>query len=298
MKNTFVLCFIKFLLPITGSFLAERTMRESVVFLFAIIFCVTAGACPESVRAEEAQHHEVLEFLGALNEKDAKKIVVENDQILVSVERRVNQNAGNQLTKYYFLLKNVPAIEKNLLEDAKDGKWDNFDLFRASLISEGILTVSEIKSYEKNLDKIVASLRSRANEGKGTQNQEELIRNVYEAMHKEVFTGTYKIEDSSPAAALDSGNFNCVSATIIYNAIAQKLGLEASGLEMSGHVLSRVKCGTKNIDIETTCPTWFESGNSAEKRNANGAAESYAQTSPKSRNNGTDLNASGSKVVV
>jgi tetratricopeptide (TPR) repeat protein len=57
---------------------------------------------------------------------------------------------------------------------------------------------------------------------------------------------------------LDDGRFNCVSATILFNYLAGEVGLECRGVAVPGHVMSRVILPDGKLDLETTCPTWFQ----------------------------------------
>ena len=56
---------------------------------------------------------------------------------------------------------------------------------------------------------------------------------------------------------LDTGNYNCVSATIAYNVIGRRLGLDLRAIESPDHVFSVLYDGKKRFDVETTTPLGF-----------------------------------------
>jgi hypothetical protein len=98
------------------------------------------------------------------------------------------------------------------------------------------------------------------------ENKEEWTKLIFETLHSELLTGVYDIEDTNPAVSFETGNYNCVSATVLFNSLAKKSGLKVYGLEMSGHVLSRAKYGDYFADVETTCPNWFSLKSARERQ--------------------------------
>ncbi len=57
---------------------------------------------------------------------------------------------------------------------------------------------------------------------------------------------------------MDTGRYNCVSATILFNALAAEVGLDTSGGEWSAHVVSVLRTKDGPLHVETTCPRWLE----------------------------------------
>jgi tetratricopeptide (TPR) repeat protein len=86
----------------------------------------------------------------------------------------------------------------------------------------------------------------------------EVVELISNYLHQQLLTGTYQITASSPAETLRSGDYNCLSATILFQAVCQRLALPAQAMGTTGHVYSRV--GTElPIDVETTLPEWRQS---------------------------------------
>jgi len=238
----------------------------SSVFVL-LIFVAFAAAPNRGIYAEESQSRDILEFLGALTAEQAKAITVNENSYLVPLKRRVDTTVDKSPKYYYFLLKGISPMEKRVLDDAADGQWDHFDLLSASLIVEGVCDSKRIAGYDAQLDRIADMIREKAQKNPRIKdNKEELTKLIFETLHNELLTGAYDIEDTNPAIAFEKGNYNCVSATVLFNSLAKKSGLDVCGLEMSGHVLSRAKYGDRVADLETTCPNWFSLKNARERQ--------------------------------
>ncbi len=238
---------------------------SGLILLF--LFVAIAIAPKASVFAEESQSRDILEFVGVLTSEQAKDVAVEDGSYLVPLKRRVDTKADQSPEYYYVLLKGISPLEKKVLDDAADGQWDHFDLLQASLIVEGIQSSAKIAKYEKQLDRLAGTIREKAKKApKSKENKEGLTELIFENLHSELLTGTYNIESTNPAISFETGNYNCVSATVLFNSLAQKSGLDVCGLEMSGHVLSRAKYGSQMTDLETTCPNWFSLKSAKEKQ--------------------------------
>ena len=80
---------------------------------------------------------------------------------------------------------------------------------------------------------------------------------MFTFLHQSILRGGYNLQSSDLRQALDHGRFNCVTASVLFNCLAQRFGLKAVGLEVPGHAMSRLELPQETLDIETTCPRWF-----------------------------------------
>ncbi|MDR3182178.1 MAG: hypothetical protein LBT89_04520 [Planctomycetaceae bacterium] len=188
--------------------------------------------------------------------------------------------------QYSVIIRNVDPVERALLLDAADGRWNHFDLFRAALIVEGIRDPELIKKYEDRLNRLVAEIKAKL-QINNTLTPQVLTKELFEAMHREILTKDYSIDCTEVGKVMATGHFNCVSATVLFNCLAEKAGLDVYALEMPGHALSRVKFGGNAMDLETTCPTWFALKSNAERFNATmlRAGPQAAPVNPQTGNN-------------
>ena len=162
-------------------------------------------------------------------------------------------------SNYSIILRNVDPIEKALLLEPQlsNGGWGRFNLFRAAMIVEGVRDPKLIETYEARLDALVARVIADVR-ASGNASPQALTRHMFETMHKEILTKPYSIDCTELGKVMQTGHFNCVSATVLFNVLAEKAGLDVCALEMPGHALSMVRFSDgATMKIETTAPTWF-----------------------------------------
>ena len=209
--------------------------------------------------------------------------------------------------RYYRFAIVVPnALEQDLLTDSIDGRWQQWDIISAALVAEGLTDRKRVDIYRDKVAAIVRQLPSQTAASKA-----DLPQAVFEAMHKRLLVGKYDIACTNLAQTVDTGDFNCVSATVLFHAMAQQAGLNVCGLEMKGHALSRIRFDNHIIDLETTCGDWFKLSEhertrprdlasmgydtiySAARRNAESVEESAARL----QNRSLVSNLNGSSVI-
>ncbi|MGE0608737.1 MAG: hypothetical protein AB7O62_16705 [Pirellulales bacterium] len=145
------------------------------------------------------------------------------------------------------------AAEAALLEDAIDGQLDRHSLLAATLIAGGA-DAHVIQSAERRLRQWTGEL-SRTFQPHDSHRDRAAA--ILAFLHERVFTGAYELTCSDVRRALDEGTYNCVNSTVLFNALAERLGLEVAAVECPAHVFSVVLTPTGTIDVETTCPEWF-----------------------------------------
>jgi len=90
----------------------------------------------------------------------------------------------------------------------------------------------------------------------GRYSMEERAAWVFQAMHDRLLNGQYDEDQNALSKALLEGNYNCVSATILYQILTDQAGLPTVAMQTRGHVWCRL-LSRPELDIETTCATWF-----------------------------------------
>jgi len=109
---------------------------------------------------------------------------------------------------------------------------------------------------ERRLDAANVQLRAEMPTDWGHRSLNERARWVFEFMHRKLLTGAYESDQHAVSEALLSGRFNCVSATILFQYLADEAEIPVVPMQTRGHVWSRLR-SLPPIDIETTCPDWF-----------------------------------------
>ena len=149
----------------------------------------------------------------------------------------------------------VSPIESDMIQDAKDNRFDKYSLFEAALIAAGNADASKLEEYKRQYQNCVYRVAQII-----PQNASELqkARIILEYLHREMFR-EYLLESSNVGAIFDSGIYNCVTGVTLFNSLARYFGVKAVALELPGHAMSRVYLpdGT-SYDVETTCAIWFQ----------------------------------------
>jgi tetratricopeptide (TPR) repeat protein len=146
-------------------------------------------------------------------------------------------------------------LEERLFTGARDGQFQEFSLLEAALIASGCDDPADLTHYAARLDGCVAELR-RLGTVRGTARQQ--AQAIFEFLHQRLLTGGYRLEGTDLRRTLEDGRFNCVSATVLFNCMADRFGLPVCGLESPGHAKSRLLLAEGPLDVETTCPRWFQ----------------------------------------
>gem|GEM_PF-1410189 len=152
------------------------------------------------------------------------------------------------------LVGRLGSLETSLLADASDGGLDHFTLLETAMIASGVSDRATLNHYNAIRDRIVARLHASLDRRLPPRRQMEAL---FEFLHGTILTGGYAIECTDPRVVFDSGRFNCVSASVLFNDLAASIGLHAVGLETPGHMMSRILLADGTVDVETTCPGWF-----------------------------------------
>lgn len=138
------------------------------------------------------------------------------------------------------------TLRAELIADAGDGTLDRFTLWQAALIAGRDL---DRRRFEKACSQFESILAESARLPRDP-------RQRFEFMHREVLTGEYRSGQNDMNRLLDSGDYNCVTATILYQALSSAAGESTVAIAAPAHVFCRLN-GSALGDIETTCPTWF-----------------------------------------
>jgi hypothetical protein len=144
--------------------------------------------------------------------------------------------------------------EAEMLSDAADGQLDRYSLLDASLLASGVRDEAELASARDRLDSLWLEVGQPLIEKLPPDDQ---IKAIFAATHRLVLTGAYKAECTEVHRTLTSGDYNCVTATIVYLELCRRHGLVGSAVAVPGHVYCRLH-GSTDLDIQTTCKEWLD----------------------------------------
>lgn len=146
------------------------------------------------------------------------------------------------------------ALERQLIVDCRDGRLDDHNLLTAALIAGGVSDPQQLADHQ---DKFAKQLR-RILGSTATDDEATRAEHLLTAMHEELLTGEYLAACSNVADLVSHGNYNCVSATVVYQILCEASGLNVQPIAVPAHVFSRL--AKQGIDVQTTCPVWLGAG--------------------------------------
>jgi tetratricopeptide (TPR) repeat protein len=147
------------------------------------------------------------------------------------------------------------ALEQKMLADAEDGSLEHFSLWEASLIAAGVTTHEELNRRRAVLLSDAQRLRQQTR----SLDKAQRARAAFDFLHRQYLTGSYHASCSDVRSTLDSEQYNCVTATILYHCLCRACDLEPQALATAGHVFSHFSDPPLGR-IETTCREWFTKG--------------------------------------
>jgi tetratricopeptide (TPR) repeat protein len=144
--------------------------------------------------------------------------------------------------------------ETQLLADAADGRLDQFTLLEAATIAGGAHDRDDLVLAERKLDSLWLEVGEPLIDRLAMTDRP---RAIFSALHRLVLSGKYKAECTEVQQTLASGDYNCVTGTVLYLQLCRRHGLNGVAVAIPAHVYCRLH-GKHDQDIQTTCRDWFE----------------------------------------
>src|SRR5678816_2308615 len=146
------------------------------------------------------------------------------------------------------------AFDAGLVEDLADGRLDTWNLADAALLASGINNDADLALYRARLAEVIQNATAHVSRtGSPARRARRLLTELHRvALHR------YEASTDRFTDLLDTGTFNCVSASLLYLIAARQIGLEPAAAETPLHVFVVLEMGASHIDIETTSPTGFD----------------------------------------
>ena len=142
-------------------------------------------------------------------------------------------------------------------------RWTNTRCWPPPLVASGVDDHETLHRYERQVAQAVDELR-RSGVVAGSPKQK--AQAIFEFMHRRILRAGYQLDCTDLTLALDDGRFNCVSASVLFCCLAGRFDLEARGLEVPGHAMSRLLLKDEKFEVESTCPRWFRLIDDPERR--------------------------------
>jgi tetratricopeptide (TPR) repeat protein len=175
-----------------------------------------------------------------------------------SQQHGVDLPHGNPLTDP---LDFSPA-ESELFADAAEGHLHRLSLLEAGLLASGVDDLAAIVQAREQFAAARDELRNRiANTSELAKSDSSLLHRVqliHQILHQRLLRGGYNASATNLVGTLQTGIYNCASATLLFVALADEFDVSAQAIELPGHVRAIVDCGGQRYEIEVTCPVWSD----------------------------------------
>jgi hypothetical protein len=146
------------------------------------------------------------------------------------------------------------ASEANrLIDDAADGRLDQFKLIDAVLIAEAVSDLRRRAAYRDQFHEWASQLGDVDRPDAPPRQRAAMVLHF---LHHNILTGDYDPDATWLATVFQAGQFNCVSSTVLFQALCQEIELEAWPVLGAGHVRCVVPSDGRYWLVETTSADW------------------------------------------
>jgi tetratricopeptide (TPR) repeat protein len=152
------------------------------------------------------------------------------------------------------------ALERALLDDLRDGSLDRHSPLEAALIVSGARDRQELDALRRRFEATVAPIVARVN---GLSTPAERAPALLGALHPARTSQTpllreYALNATTLIDVIETGRYNCVSATIVFTLLATRVGLDAHPVLVPSHARAAVLIGGRQVPVEATEPYGFD----------------------------------------
>ncbi len=155
-------------------------------------------------------------------------------------------------------------LEDRLLQDAADGSLDDFSLVEAAIVAGGLTDRPPLRQLHETFHN--HERRCQAEVGPMSTPLEKTAA-AFRFLHEQILTGTYVSDASDVAGTLTTGNYNCLSATILFQALCQSARLPVEPVWNPAHVASCVDAPIC-LRVETTIVDWDAAAHTTDRSQA------------------------------
>lgn len=173
------------------------------------------------------------------------------------------QNINSKLT--------YPSLDKTLSETNSNLQTKN--LSDTELIHSAMEFSECSPEEEKQILEKYNSIKTRVMKLAETESSEEKLGEQILLLMYENILNQYKRNETTMQAAFLNGTYNCVSASVIFMALAKAANLNTTGQITPNHAFCTLKTENKTIDVETTNPYGFNPGTKKQLPSANNSVK-------------------------
>lgn len=145
------------------------------------------------------------------------------------------------------------SAEKQLIINASKGFFVKNDMLLSGLIASGSTNYQIPAKYSSKIQMVINRVKKARNSGLSRYRLARLIL----LKSSELLFQHYQSERTTLLDVLNSGTYNCVSSTFLYNYIADRFKYKTRAVVVPGHIYSQIMINNKWLDVETTSKNGF-----------------------------------------
>ncbi len=170
------------------------------------------------------------------------------------------QTAGPASLAHQRIGADATALERAMLDDLRDGSLDRHSPLDAALIVSGARDRQELDALRRRFEAAVAPIVARV---KDLPTPAERAPALLGALHPArtslaPLLREYTLNATTLIDVIETGRYNCVSATIVFTLLAARVGLDAHPVLVPSHARAAVRIGGRQVPVETTEPYGFD----------------------------------------
>ncbi|MCI0361653.1 MAG: hypothetical protein L0211_24480 [Planctomycetaceae bacterium] len=129
-------------------------------------------------------------------------------------------------------------LAQRLMADVKDGELGQFDLLSACLIAGGVSDADELDHQRRLLATAIEGVLAC---GPLTGTADERALELLTRLHARVLTGSYSKGATSLSCVVATGDFNCLSASVLFGELCERARIPVEYWSQPGHVYCRLR---------------------------------------------------------
>lgn len=174
-------------------------------------------------------------------------------------------NRADHGTTPYPIWSELTYFERAALGDLHKARSNDPDaLLALYLVASGVRSYDDYETVKSRIRQFVKDMRGQIIE---TDNQWLTGQLLNQRMHQAFFLkesregapNGYAIEQSRLMGIFETGEFNCISASLLYAVLVRHFGLELQGVMLPSHAFIQLNLEDgRQIDVETTSPAGYD----------------------------------------
>ncbi|MGC8964179.1 MAG: hypothetical protein ACP5KI_02270 [Brevinematia bacterium] len=145
-------------------------------------------------------------------------------------------------------------LERKFFYEYKSkGEIPDFEVWL--LMASGVYSPEDIKLYKSKIDSISSDISNKIS-GKKISRY-DLAKFIFEYLHQNILK-EYLEKATDLDALFDTGYYNCVNSTAIYNILLERFGFKPKAIQLPDHIFTIIYLDDYPIEVETTARKGFD----------------------------------------